>query len=64
MQVMLIKMIVIMFEVYILNQWEGEINEESEKQRLYYVDIIKNYEQINEELKNINASLLFENEKL
>lgn len=38
--------------------------EESEKQRLYYVDIIKNYEQINEELKNINASLLFENEKL
>jgi hypothetical protein len=38
--------------------------EESERQRIYYVDTIKKYQQIIEELKDKNTSLLSENEKL
>jgi len=38
--------------------------EESERQRIYYVDMIKKYEQIIEELKDKNTRLLSENKKL
>jgi glutaredoxin len=53
-----------------ITQLMGELSDvkkelkESEKQRIYYVDIIREYKQINKELKNKNASLSFEIEKL